>query len=30
MATQYDREAEDLGNVVLLEHVNLQTPDQVI
>jgi hypothetical protein len=30
MATQSDREAEDLGNVVMLEHVNLQIPDQVI
>jgi hypothetical protein len=28
MATEYDRKAEDLGNVVLLEHVNLQIPDQ--
>ena len=30
MATQYDRKAEDLGNVVMLEHVNLQIPDQVM
>jgi hypothetical protein len=29
MATQYDRQAEDLGNVVMLEHVKLQVPDQV-
>ncbi len=28
MAVQYDRKAEDLGNVVGLEHVNLQIPDQ--
>jgi catechol-2,3-dioxygenase len=25
---RYDREAEDLGNIVMLEHVNLQVPDQ--
>jgi hypothetical protein len=30
MATQYDRKAEDLGNVVVLEHVNRQIPDRVI
>jgi len=29
MAAQYGRKAEDLGNVVVLEHVNLQIPDQV-
>jgi len=28
MAQHYDRGAEDLGNVVMLEHVNLQIPDQ--
>src|SRR5260221_365183 len=28
MAKQYDRSAEDLGNVVGLEHVNLLIPDQ--
>ncbi|HWB49545.1 MAG TPA: hypothetical protein VG651_10580 [Stellaceae bacterium] len=27
-AQSYDREAEDLGNIVGLEHVNLQIPDQ--
>jgi catechol-2,3-dioxygenase len=27
-AQGYDREAEDLGNIVGLEHVNLQIPDQ--
>ena len=25
---QYDRAAEDLGNIVALEHVNLQVPNQ--
>src|SRR5437763_12783701 len=25
---QYDRAAEDLGNIIMLEHVNLQVPDQ--
>jgi catechol-2,3-dioxygenase len=25
---RYDRDAEDLGNIVMLEHVNLQVPDQ--
>ena len=30
MATRYDRKAEDLDNVVMLEPVNLQIPDQVI
>lgn len=28
MATTYDREAEDLGNVIALEHVNVRIPDQ--
>lgn len=28
MAQQYDRRAEDLGNVVALEHVNVLIPDQ--
>ena len=28
MAASYDRYAEDLGNIVGLEHVNLQIPDQ--
>jgi hypothetical protein len=28
MASTYDREAEDLGNVVALEHVNVRIPDQ--
>ena len=28
MAKQYDRSAEDLGNVVGLEHVNVLVPDQ--
>jgi hypothetical protein len=28
MAQQYDRNAENLGNVVLLEHVNVHVPDQ--
>src|SRR3977135_4663998 len=28
MAQHYDRAAEDLGNIVMLEHVNLQIPDQ--
>jgi hypothetical protein len=26
----YDRTAEDLGNIVALEHVNVQIPDQVV
>ena len=30
MATRYDRKAEDLDNIVMLEHVTLQIPDQVI
>jgi len=28
VAQHYDRTAEDLGNIVMLEHVNLQIPDQ--
>lgn len=28
METQYDRAAEDLGNIVALEHVNVLIPDQ--
>src|ERR1700691_3897054 len=28
MAGQYDRSAEDLGNIVALEHVNVQVEDQ--
>src|ERR1044072_9003639 len=28
MAKQFDRSAEDLGNIVGLEHVNLLVPDQ--
>ena len=28
MPQQYDRKAEDLGNITMLEHVNLQIPDQ--
>lgn len=28
MASTYDRKAEDLGNVVALEHVNVRVPDQ--
>jgi hypothetical protein len=28
MGKQYDRATEDLGNVVFLEHVNVQIPDQ--
>lgn len=28
MAGQYDRNAEDVGNIVALEHVNVQVPDQ--
>ena len=28
MAKQYDRSAEDLGNIVALEHVNVQVEDQ--
>ncbi|MGH6968322.1 MAG: hypothetical protein ACREEN_04375, partial [Stellaceae bacterium] len=30
MAQRYDRAAEDLGNLVALEHVNVQIPDQVV
>ncbi len=26
--TQFDRQAEDIGNILLLEHVNLRVPDQ--
>jgi len=29
MAQRYDRTVEDLGNIVALEHVNVQIPDQV-
>jgi len=28
MPQQYDRAAEDLGNITMLEHVNLQVPEQ--
>ncbi len=28
MASQFDRSAEDLGNIVALEHVNVLIPDQ--
>ena len=28
MARQFDRAAEDLGNIVALEHVNVQVEDQ--
>src|SRR5260370_40236881 len=28
MASQFDRTAEDLGNIVALEHVNVLIPDQ--
>jgi catechol 2,3-dioxygenase-like lactoylglutathione lyase family enzyme len=28
MATNYDRSGQDLGNIVLLEHVNVTIPDQ--
>jgi len=28
MGSQYDRKAEDVGNIVALEHVNLTVPDQ--
>lgn len=28
MEQKYDRSAEDLGNVVALEHVNITVPDQ--
>jgi hypothetical protein len=30
MAEQYDRSAEDVGNIVGLEHVNLTVPDQLL
>lgn len=30
MATQFDRSAEDIGNIVGLEHVNVTVPDQQI
>jgi hypothetical protein len=30
METHYDRAAEDLGNIVALEHVNVRIPDQKI
>lgn len=30
MAQHYDRTVEDLGNIVALEHVNVQIPDQVV
>ncbi|HZB93846.1 MAG TPA: hypothetical protein VE397_20525 [Stellaceae bacterium] len=30
MEQQYDRAAEDLGNIVALEHVNVRVPDQKI
>lgn len=30
MATPYDRKTEDLRNVVMLEDVNLQIPDQAM
>src|SRR5215471_17786399 len=30
MPQHYDRPAEDLGNIVMLEHVNLQIPDQAL
>ena len=30
MDNQYNRAAEDVGNIVALEHVNLQIPDQVL
>src|SRR5579872_3831912 len=30
MAQPYDRTEEDLGNIVALEHVNVQIPDQVV
>jgi catechol 2,3-dioxygenase-like lactoylglutathione lyase family enzyme len=29
MADQYDRRAQDIGNIVALEHVNVRVPDQV-
>ena len=30
MAKHYDRKVEDLGNITMLEHVNLQIPDQAL
>ncbi len=30
MDQRYDRAAEDIGNIVALEHVNLRTPDQTL
>src|SRR5260370_20705400 len=30
MEQRYDRAAEDLGNTVALEHVNVMIPDQVL
>ncbi len=30
MRAAYDRSADDLGNIVALEHVNLQVPDQLL
>ena len=26
----FDRSAEDIGNILLLEHVNVKVPDQVV
>ena len=26
----FDRSAEDIGNILLLEHVNVKIPDQVV
>ena len=28
MAAQFDREAENLGNITMLEHLNVEIPDQ--
>src|SRR5436190_18906973 len=30
MAVQFDREAENLGNITALEHVNVEIPDQAL
>ncbi|MGE0714775.1 MAG: hypothetical protein AB7P02_04975 [Alphaproteobacteria bacterium] len=30
MANRYDRKAEDLGNIIALEHVNVQVQDQLL
>ena len=30
MAKQYDRSEEDLGNIIALEHVNLQIENQTL